>query len=138
MSVVPPFFLIGLVICVGFLVITLIPAIFLKWLGKRNGLFRINNPFRAIYLTAVIAFVVRVLIGAPQMAIASNVHDFKVFIPPYLICFFIVGFIVFSRQLGGEQYGKKEAILSVGISLACVLWFLFVELVVYAYIARIG
>lgn len=136
MSVVPPFFLIGLVICVGFLVITLIPASFLKWLGKRNSLFRLNNPFRAIYLTVVIAFVVRVLIGAPQMAIASNVHDFKVFIPPYLICFFIVGFIIFSRQLEGDQYGRREVIVSVGISLACVLWYLLVEFAIYAHIIR--
>lgn len=136
MTFVPPFFLIGLVICVGFLVITLIPAIFLKLLGKRYLLFRINNPFRAIYLTAIIAFVVRALIAAPQTAIASKVHDFQIFIPPYLICFFIVGFIIFSRRLEGEHYGKKEAIISAGISLGCVLWYLLVELAVNAYITK--
>lgn len=136
MTVIPPFFLVGLVICVGFLVITLIPAIFFKWLGKRNRLFRMNNPFRAIYLTGVIAFVVRTLITAPQIVIASNVNDFQIFIPPYLICFFIVGFIIFSKRLEGEHYGRKEAIISAGISLVCVLWYLLVELVVYAYIAK--
>lgn len=136
MTFIPPFFLIGLVIYVGFLVITLIPVIFLKWLGKRNLLFRINNPFRAIYLTAIIAFVVRAIIAAPQIAIASNVHDVQIFIPPYLICFFVVGFIIFSRQLEGEHYGRKEAIISAGISLGCVLWYLLVELAVYAYIAK--
>jgi hypothetical protein len=136
MTSVPPFFLIGLVICVGFLVITLIPAIFLKLLGKRYLLFKINNPFRAIYLTAIIAFVVRILIAAPQTSIASNVHDFPTFIPPYLICFFIVGFIIFSRRLEGEYYGRREAIISAGISLGCVLWYLLVELAVYAYIAK--
>ncbi|RUO81423.1 hypothetical protein CWI84_01300 [Idiomarina tyrosinivorans] len=136
MTSVPTFFLIGLVICVGFLVITLIPVIFLKWLGKRYRLFRVNKPFRTIYLTAIITFVVRALIAAPQMAIASNLQGFRVFIPPYLICFFIVGFIIFSRRLEKEHYGKKEVIISVGISLACVLWYLLAELAIYAYIAK--
>lgn len=136
MTVAPPFFLVGLVICAGFLVAALIPAIFLKWLGKRYDLFRINNPFGSIYLITVIAFFVRALISVPQMAIASNVHGFKVFIPPYLICFLIVGFIVFSRRLEGDKYGKKEALVSFGISLACILWFSLVEISVYAYIAK--
>ncbi|RUO29721.1 hypothetical protein CWE12_07050 [Aliidiomarina sedimenti] len=136
MIVAPSFFLIGLFLLVGFLGVTLIPAIFLAWLGKNSRLFRINNPFRAIYLTAGIAFVVRAIIAAPQMAIASNVQGVEVFIPPYLICFFIVGFIVFSRRLDSEHYGKKEAIISAGISLACVLWYLLVELAVYTYIGK--
>lgn len=135
MTVVPSFFLTGLFTCIVFIISTFVPAILLRWLGKQYPLLKVNNPFRAIYITAIIALAVRTLIAAPQIAIASNVQGIQILVPPYLICFFIVGFIVFSKQVEWEHYGQKEAISSAGISLGCVLWYLLVELAVYTYIS---
>ncbi len=136
MTVVPPIFFIGLIICVGFLVTSFVPAFLLLWLGKSYQLFRINNPFRAIYLTATIAFIVRVIIIIPQIPFITKNFGFRGFIPPYLLCFFIVGFIVFSKRVECEAYGKNEAIVACVISLACVFWYFLVELALYAYIVK--
>ncbi|MBU2885499.1 hypothetical protein KO507_06970 [Gilvimarinus agarilyticus] len=95
-----------------------------------------TNPLRTAYLIAAIAIFVRFVIAAPQMVIASIVPNFSGFFPPYLVVFFIVGFIVFSIRREFKSYGKFDAAISGAISMAFVLWYLLVELAIYAYITK--
>lgn len=136
MTVAPPIFLIGVLFVFGFLVVTLVPGVLLLWLGIKWKNFKVTNPLRTVYLIAAIAIFVLFVIALPQMLIASIAPDFSGFFPPYLVVFFIVGFIVFSIRKECDSYGKFDAVISGAISMAFVLWYLLVELAIYAYIAK--
>jgi len=127
MTFAPPFFLVAVAVAAGFLAVALVPAIVLSWAAKRYQSVRVRRPFFTIYLVAGLAFIVQSIFALPQAAVSSVIRDTTAFVPPYLVCFLIVGFIVFGIRTEGDRYGKSEALSAGAISLACVSWFYFVE-----------
>ena len=70
------------------------------------------------------------------MAIMSKVRDVYIFAPPYLLCFFVVGFAFFSCRLEKEKYGSKEVTAAAILSGLCVVYYLLVELAATNYLFR--
>ncbi|MGG4774572.1 hypothetical protein ACLO87_08065 [Paenalcaligenes sp. Me52] len=134
MTAAPPLFLVGVIFAVAFIVITFIIGLGLSWLGKRSPTIKIHRPFLSVYLVAGLALVVRLFFAAPQIAVSSVVSTSINVVPPYYLCFFIVGIIVFSIRLEGEHSGKRTAFYASCLSLTCILFFYLIEIAVLLYI----
>jgi hypothetical protein len=134
MTAAPPFFLVGVIFAVAFIVIAFVTGLGLSWLGKRYPIIKIHRPFFSVYLIAGLALVVRLFFAAPQIAVSSVVSTSINVVPPYYLCFFIVGAIVFSIRLEGEHSGKRTVFYAPCLSLACILFFYLIEIAVLLYI----
>lgn len=128
MTVAPPFFIVGMLMVVAFLAIAFITGLALSWLGKRSPTFKLHRPIFSIFLVAGIAFAVQLFFLAPQIAVSSVVSTPINVVPPYYLCFFIVGLIVFSIRLEGHYSGKRTLLYASCLSLACILFFYLIEI----------
>lgn len=134
MTAAPPFFLVGVIFAIAFIVIAFLTGLSLSWLGKHYPTIKIHRPFFSVYLIAGLALVVLLFFAAPQIAVSSVVSTSINVVPPYYLCFFIVGIIVFSIRLEGEHSGKRTAFYASCLSLTCILFFYLIEIAVLLYI----
>ncbi len=134
MTVAPAFFIVGMIIGVAFLVLVLLSGLGLSCLGKRYPRFKLHRPVFSVFLVAVIALAVQLFFTVPQIVILSLVPGTLNIIPPYYLCFFIVGLIVFSIRLEGKHSGRITLLYAACLSLACVLFFYLIEIAFLLYI----
>lgn len=128
MTVAPAFFLVGVIFVIAFVVITCIAGLGLSRLGKQYPSIKLRRPLLSIYLVAGLAFVLHLVFTLPHIAISSVVSTSVNLVPPYYLCFFIVGSIVFSIRMEGNHSGKRTALYASCLSLACVLFFYLIEM----------
>lgn len=73
MTAAPPFFLVGVIFAIAFIVIAFLTGLSLSWLGKHYPTIKIHRPFFSVYLIAGLALVVLLFFAAPQIAVSSVV-----------------------------------------------------------------
>lgn len=134
MTVAPAFFLVGVIFAIAFVVIACIAGLGLSKLGKHYPSIKLRRPLLSIYLVVGLAFVLQLVFVVPQIAISSVLSTSVKVVPPYYLCFFIVGSIVFSIRMEGKHSGKRTALYASCLSLTCILFFYLIEIAFLFYL----
>lgn len=128
MTVAPAFFLVGVIFSIAFVAIAFIAGLGLSILGKHYPSIEIRRPLLSIYLVVGLAFFLQLFFAVPQIAVSSVVSTSVNVVPPYYLCFFIVGSIVFSIRMESKHSGKRTALYASCLSLTCILFFYLIEI----------